>query len=141
MKRSKHPGIDFLTYLDSRGIKYTFTDGKGGKQPIKTEKIEPAGLTFFKQTLEAKGITYETEHRFKKPRRFKFDIAVLDIMLAIEYEGIISQKSRHTTITGYTKDTEKYNLAQLEGWTVLRYTASNYGDFENDLNKYLNKHK
>lgn len=47
--------------------------------------------------------------------------AFLDKKLAIEYEGIFGGgKSRHTTVSGYTGDVEKYNAAQSLGWTVLR---------------------
>lgn len=76
---------------------------------------------------------YMTEFRFSDKRRFLFDWAVTSLKIAIEYEGVISEKSRHTTIAGYSKDCIKYNLAQKTGWRILRYTALNYLDFENDL--------
>ena len=68
------------------------------------------------------------EFRFHNQRKFRFDFALPDLKVAFEYEGIMRGKSRHTTITGYTKDCEKYNLAALEGWKVYRYTALNYMD-------------
>lgn len=75
-----------------------------------------------------------TEHIGIPGRRFRFDWAVPTLKLAIEYEGIYGRgRSRHTTVTGYTKDTEKYNLATLHDWTVLRYTAKNYTNLEDDL--------
>lgn len=81
--------------------------------------------------------TVETEHRFDAVRRFRFDWAIMELKIAIEYEGLFSSKSRHTTISGYVSDCEKYNLAQLSGWKVLRYTASNYGQFIQDIEKIL----
>ena len=54
-------------------------------------------------------------------------------MTAWEYEGIMSEKSRHTNILGYSKDAEKYNLAQSLGWKVFRYTAINILDLRIDL--------
>jgi len=69
------------------------------------------------------GLKFEKEVAAIPGRRFKFDWAIKDWMIAIEYEGLMSKKSRHTTIGGYSKDTEKYNLAQINGWIVLRYTA------------------
>lgn len=45
---------------------------------------------------------------------------------AIEYEGIFSEKSGHTTIAGYTKDVEKYNQANALGWKLIRLTAKDY---------------
>lgn len=83
--------------------------------------------------LEASGLNYESEFIFSKERKFRFDWAVPQILVAIEYEGIFSEKSGHTTLSGYKKDVEKYNLATKLGWKILRYTADNYLDFENDL--------
>jgi len=49
----------------------------------------------------------------------------------------MSEKSRHTSISGYTKDTEKYNLAGSCGWQVRRFTALNYKDLLTELNKHV----
>lgn len=72
----------------------------------------------------------KTEYKGIQGRQFKFDYAVPDLRLAVEYEGLFSKKSRHTTPTGYSGDCTKYNLAALQGWTVLRYTAVNYQEFD-----------
>ena len=84
--------------------------------------------------LEASGLNYESEFIFSKERKFRFDWAVPQLCIAIEYEGIFSEKSGHTTLSGYKKDVEKYNLATKLGWKILRYTADNYLEIENDLN-------
>ena len=91
--------------------------------------------------LEASGLNYESEFIFSKERKFRFDWAVPQILVAIEYEGIFSEKSGHTTLSGYKKDIEKYNLATKLGWKILRYTADNYLDFENDLKIIKEKEK
>ena len=83
--------------------------------------------------LEASGLNYESEFIFSNERKFRFDWAVPQLCIAIEYEGIFSEKSGHTTLSGYKKDVVKYNLATKLGWKILRYTADNYLDFENDL--------
>lgn len=70
-------------------------------------------------------------------RKFRFDYALDAAKIAIEYEGLMSEKSGHTTITGYTSNCEKYNLACILGWKVLRYTALNYKQLENDLKELL----
>jgi len=77
------------------------------------------------------------EYKFLEDRRFRFDYAIPDKMIAIEYEGVMGGNSRHTNRFGYTKDTEKYNLAAINGWKVLRYTALNINDLEKDLKKVL----
>ena len=47
-------------------------------------------------------------------------LAIPGKKIAIEYEGIVADKSRHTNIKGYTEDSNKYNEAQKLGWKVLR---------------------
>lgn len=85
------------------------------------------------QVLENCGLKFIPELQFSPDRKFRFDWAIPSLNLAIEYEGIFSEKSGHTTISGFTKDVEKYNLATKNGWKILRYTADNYLDFEDDL--------
>lgn len=70
-------------------------------------------------------------------RKFRFDWAIPEYKLAIEYEGIISAKSRHTSITGFTADTTKYNLAQLNGWIVLRFTQLNFFQAKEQVQQFL----
>lgn len=82
---------------------------------------------------------FVTELQFDEKRKFRFDYAIPSLRLGIEYEGIMSEKSRHTTISGYSKDIEKYNLALTQGWKVLRYTAKNYLNLEKDLQKLIKK--
>ncbi len=82
-------------------------------------------------------IKYKKEYLGLQPRKFRFDYAIPEYKIAIEFEGGMGQftsgKSRHTTKEGYTKDVQKYNLAVINGWSVLRYTAKNISDFEADL--------
>lgn len=66
----------------------------------------------------------ETEYRFHPKRKWAFDFAVPALKVAFEYEGIFSKKSRHTTVSGYTGDIEKYNAAAIDGWAVIRATAA-----------------
>ena len=40
-------------------------------------------------------------------------------------------------VLGYSKDVEKYNLATIQGWSILRYTAKNYKDAANDVLKLI----
>lgn len=84
--------------------------------------------------LKHSGLVFQEEFQFDKTRKFRFDWAIEDLKIAIEFEGIISEKSRHTTVNGFSTDCIKYNIAQCLGWKVLRYTVLNYLDLENDLN-------
>lgn len=101
--------------------------------------VEKNTIELFLKMFLQQGLieSYQTELMFAKPRRFRFDWAIPSLKIAIEYEGIMSDKSRHTTISGYSNDIDKYNLAVSLGWRVLRYTAKNYKDLETDLKKLL----
>lgn len=66
----------------------------------------------------------QTEYRFHDKRRWRFDFAWPDKLVAAEIEGGIYKISRHTTGTGFTADCEKYNQAILDGWQVFRFTPS-----------------
>ena len=65
----------------------------------------------------------KAEYRFLKKRRFRFDFAWPDRMMAVEIEGGVWSGGRHTRGKGYTRDLEKYNLATLHGWKVYRFTT------------------
>ena len=87
--------------------------------------------------LKSKGIDYVLEYKFHPKRKWRADIAIPTLKALIEYEGISSAKSRHTSITGFTNDCEKYNQAQLIGWKVLRYTVLNKSQFFTDIESLL----
>lgn len=88
--------------------------------------------------LKSKGIAYELEYKFHPKRKWRADIAIPSLKVLVEFEGIVSTKSRHTTITGFTNDCEKYNQAQIVGWNVLRYTVLNKSQFFTDIESLIN---
>jgi hypothetical protein len=88
--------------------------------------------------LKSKGIAYELEHKFHPKRKWRADIAIPSLNVLVEFEGIIATKSRHTSVTGFTNDCEKYNQAQLIGWKVLRYTVLNKSQFFTDIESLIN---
>ena len=99
-----------------------------------TEPIsKAAGLIFIESILNTLNIEFINEFQFSKPRKFRADIFLINHNVIIEYEGINSAKSRHTSIKGYTNDCEKYNIAQIKGYWLLRYTALNYKEFEQNI--------
>ena len=67
------------------------------------------------------GVEPVAEYRFHDTRRWRFDYAFPDAMLAVEIEGGVWIKGRHTRGAGYVNDMEKYNTAIEMGWRVLRY--------------------
>ena len=69
------------------------------------------------------------EHRFATliGRKWRFDFAWPDRMLAVEIDGGAFSGGRHTRGAGFVEDCRKLNAAVLMGWRVLRFTA---GDLE-----------
>ena len=112
--------------------------GRVGKRRGDTAKRE------MYQWLRDTGLIVVCEFKFSA-RKYKFDFAIPSIRLAVEYEGLGFRrdkkvdKSGHTTVTGYTSNCSKYNLAVVLGWRVLRYTALNYKNLKSDLKAVIYK--
>ena len=71
---------------------------------------------------------YHKEFKFLHDRKFRFDyVFLLDNSkikgIAIEFEGGVWSAGRHIRPIGFIKDCEKYNLASLNGYIVLRFTS------------------
>jgi very-short-patch-repair endonuclease len=66
----------------------------------------------------------EREYRFWPGRRFRFDFAWPEQMIAVEVEGGTWTRGRHNRGKGFESDCEKYNEAALQGWIVLRFTGA-----------------
>ncbi len=64
----------------------------------------------------------QREYLFHRKRKWRFDLAWPELLIAVEVEGGIWTGGRHVRGEGYEADCEKYNEAQLAGWMVLRFT-------------------
>lgn len=95
----------------------------GYKKPSKEKSWMELNLQYW---CNQRSLTLIPEYRFHDDRKWRFDWAIESLKIAIEYEGIYSEKSRHTTAAGFTGDTDKYNQGATKGWTILRFTAKNY---------------
>jgi len=62
----------------------------------------------------------ETELCFAPPRKWRFDLAWPDRLLAVEIDGGLWIQGRHSRGCGQLADMEKFNAAALLGWKVLR---------------------
>lgn len=96
----------------------------------------------FKMALEylckEYGLPLFTEQMFHVKRKWRLDFIIPGTpAIALEYEGLMSEQSGHTTIRGFTDNTEKYNAAGLAGILVLRYTALNYPQATDDLKMFF----
>lgn len=69
------------------------------------------------------GLRCEREYKFLHDRRFRFDLAIPEKNIAIEFEGGVWTRGRHVRGKGYVNDCKKYNLAVMYGWRLLRYTT------------------
>jgi hypothetical protein len=130
LKKLKDKG--FAIDNDFKNIELKVKIPKTIKVSLEKNTIE----LYLKQMVQSGFIeSYKIEYKFSEERNFRFDYFIPCINLGIEYEGIISEKSRHTTIEGYTGDLIKYNLALTLGFIVLRYNALNYKNAYSDIEK------
>ncbi len=60
------------------------------------------------------------EFRFHGVRKWRFDYSWPTHKLALEVEGGVFAKGRHSRGAGFRADLEKYNTAAAMGWRVLR---------------------
>jgi hypothetical protein len=74
--------------------------------------------------LKELGIPFMPEYKFHPNRRWRFDY-VLDRpnWTALEIEGAIWTRGRHTRGSGYAKDLEKYREAAALGYRVYRFST------------------
>lgn len=68
------------------------------------------------------------EYRFHPTRKWRLDYAWPDRRLALEVEGGIWMRGRHTRGSGFRKDMEKYNTLAIAGWRLLRVCPADVTD-------------
>jgi hypothetical protein len=77
----------------------------------------------FRRAIKVRGLPLpEREWKFEAKRRWRFDYAWPQQMIALEVEGGVWTGGRHTRGAGFVKDMEKYNRAAVLGWRLLRVT-------------------
>lgn len=79
------------------------------------------------------------EFRFDSVRKFKFDYGHLKYKIAVEIEGGVYTGTGHTKTGRYLSDLEKYNMAILRGWLLLRYAHGQKNLIANDVRKAVQK--
>lgn len=89
--------------------------------------------------------TPETEFKFHPTRKFKFDFAWPDKMVAVEKEGGIWMRGGggHSHPIWILRDMEKGNLAAMLGWRVFRFTPQQLkcGEGQNFMRKVFDEFK
>lgn len=68
------------------------------------------------------GLEAVEEHPFHPERKWRFDVAIPSLKIAVEIEGGIWKEGggAHSRPANILRDIEKYNAAIMEGWKVLR---------------------
>jgi hypothetical protein len=82
---------------------------------------------------------FDVSEQHRKKREWRFDVAAPVQRIAIEIEGGVWTRGRHTRGKGYIEDMEKYNRAVVLGWRLLRYTPDQFkrGDYVLDVRRLL----
>ena len=132
-----------LQELKRKGLIRDFTSVKV-ERPVSKVRIPTAGckeVQWLRWNLQfwcaERGLELEEEYRFHMERKWRADFCIKEMMLLIEYEGLNSEKSGHTTLVGFTKDTDKYNQAAALGYRVIRVTVLNYKQVFREIEKFL----
>ena len=88
-------------------------------EPRVTYRVDyPATLLAQMQLVGISG--FVPEHMFHPTRRWRFDIASEELMIAVEVEGGVWTRGRHVRGSGFIEDAHKYCEAACLGWLVLR---------------------
>jgi very-short-patch-repair endonuclease len=79
---------------------------------------------YFWRVLGLPDVEWVEQYRFHPTRRWRFDFALPEQMIAVEVDGGTWQRGKrgHTSGAGHQRDCEKSNAAIECGWRVLRYT-------------------
>lgn len=80
--------------------------------------------SLFDSIARANSWTFSTEFKFHPTRKWRFDRADVGNRIAIEFDGGVWIKGRHTRGSGFVRDCEKFNEAAALGWRILRYTSA-----------------
>ena len=68
------------------------------------------------------------EYLFHPSRKWRFDFAWPELMIAAECEGGIWSGGAHTRGAHFISDATKYNEATILGWRVLRFAVNMLND-------------
>ena len=75
----------------------------------------------FCELLQERGLPCpQPEHRFHDTRKWRLDFAWEEEKVALEVEGGVWTRGRHTRGSGFLKDVQKYNEVALHGFVLIR---------------------
>ena len=79
-----------------------------------------------KKYLQQFDVELVSEFKFVPNRKFRADYAIPQWKLLIEVEGGAFINGRHFRGMGAIKDMEKYNLATVYGWQLIRVSPKQF---------------
>ena len=95
--------------------------GTKGVRPQSRQRSGPNLEEVFALQIRATKLpAAQREYLFHHRRKWKFDFAWPQAMIAVEIEGGTYVRGRHVRPEGFRRDCQKYNSATLMGWRVLR---------------------
>ena len=97
---------------------------RGNAYLYNTVSVSAAEDTLMMHITAMKLPVPEREFRFHPTRKWRFDLAWQNNMIAVEVQGGVwlADKGGHTSGAGRTRDMEKSNHAILLGWKVFQFS-------------------
>lgn len=99
--------------------KQTITRAKKARNTANQPQIRDVFTVICRTDLHVECVK---EYKFHPTRKWRFDYAIPEYKIALEVEGGVWTRGRHTSPKGFLNDIEKYNTATLMGWRVFRTT-------------------
>lgn len=90
---------------------------------MKLPAAKSEGAATLRLHLKVNDIPFTEEHRFHPTRRWRFDFALPDRMLAVEVNGGLFTGGGHNRGKDMEGDYEKNNAAVLLGWRILYFST------------------
>ena len=118
-------GASDLSSISTAEYKAKYAKPRRSKRrvTVKKERVVSEGEATLAQHLKLYNIEFQAEFQFNPERKWRADFYIVGSNILIEVEGGIWSSGRHTRGKGYLGDMEKYNSAQLLGYSVYRYST------------------
>ena len=110
------------------------SSGVGNKPAISPAPRVDVGAALLNMLPDSIAGAAVREYRGIPGRMFRFDLAWVNKMIAVEIEGGIWMETKtgrskgHAHPVRFLSDIEKYNLAACHGWSVYRFTPGQVRD-------------
>src|SRR5262245_58453642 len=112
--------------MSNRGLRYTPAEARLLQARREGQRLALEGAFKGKHETDSERVMWATlqplggwerEYEFFPLRRWRFDFAQPELKIAVELDGQV-----HKIADRFAGDLLKHNAAQLEGWTLLRFT-------------------